>query len=72
MSVLGHNFATVMPRMSRFTDAGLAEDTHPAGDFSCYCCPHVFIREVYTPFYHHFIRVFMYFDVLQCYTKGDA
>ena len=36
MSVLGHNFATVTPGMSRFTDAGLAEDTHPAGDFSCY------------------------------------
>ena len=36
MSALGYNFATVMPKMSRFTDAGLAEDTHPAGDFSCW------------------------------------
>ena len=36
MSVLGHNFATVTPRMSRFTNAGLAEYKHPAGDFSCF------------------------------------
>ena len=27
MSVLGQNFATVTPRMSRFTNAGLVEDT---------------------------------------------
>ena len=35
--ILYYNFATVRPRMSRFTNAALAEDLHPPGDLFQEC-----------------------------------